>query len=282
MDHDAFLAVIREQSERFLEALKGVPADAPVPSCDGWSADDLLWHLAEVQHFWAEVAAGAPGDDIVEPPRPKDVAELRALGARSGTELLSALASRGGSTPCWSWHPDGGTLRWVARRQAHEALVHRADAQLTAGLDVRPPSVELAVDGGRTSRPAVSCASARCTSASCACRRATHRSVPPSGCQDQHGVDPPRDASALSSSVPERAPSARSSATSLGRDGSTMSSPGAPAATSAQKCCTSARCHNRSSADQPSQEGTGASAWTPVSASRKRSDCSRMTARNAS
>src|SRR5665647_1918457 len=140
MDHDAFLAVIREQSERFLEALKGVQADAPVPSCDGWSADDLLWHLAEVQHFWAEVAAGAPGDDIVEPPRPKDVAELRALGARSGTELLSALASRGGSTPCWSWHPDGGTLRWVARRQAHEALVHRADAQLTAGLDVRPPS----------------------------------------------------------------------------------------------------------------------------------------------
>src|SRR5665648_487518 len=112
MDHDAFLAVIREQSERFLEALKGVQADAPVPSCDGWSADDLLWHLAEVQHFWAEVAAGAPGDDIVEPPRPKDVAELRALGARSGTELLSALASRDGSTPCWSWHPDGGTLGW--------------------------------------------------------------------------------------------------------------------------------------------------------------------------
>src|SRR5665648_898810 len=99
MDHDAFLAVIREQSERFLEALKGVQADAPVPSCDGWSADDLLWHLAEVQHFWAEVAAGAPGDDIVEPPRPKDVAEL-----------LSALASRGGSTPCWSWHPDGADV----------------------------------------------------------------------------------------------------------------------------------------------------------------------------
>jgi len=147
MDHDAFLAVIREQSERFLEALNGVQADAPVPSCDGWSADDLLWHLAEVQHFWAKVAAGAPGDDIVEPPRPDEVAELRALGARCGTELLSALASRDGSTPCWSWHPDGGTLAWVARRQAHEALVHRVDAQLTAGLDVRPPSVELAVDG---------------------------------------------------------------------------------------------------------------------------------------
>ena len=147
MDHDAFLAVIREQSERFLEAFNGVAADAPVPSCDGWSAADLLWHLAEVQHFWAVVAAGAPGDDVVEPARPDEVAELRALGARSGTELLSALASRDGSTACWSWHPDGGTLAWVARRQAHEALVHRVDAELTAGLDVRPPSVELAVDG---------------------------------------------------------------------------------------------------------------------------------------
>lgn len=147
MDHAAFLVTIREQSERFLDALAGVPADAAVLSCPGWTAADLLWHLAEVQHHWARVAEGARGDEVPEPERPADVAGLRTLAARAGTDLLTALADRGPGTPCWSWHPDGGTLGWVARRQAHEALVHRVDAELTAGLDVRPPSLEAAVDG---------------------------------------------------------------------------------------------------------------------------------------
>lgn len=146
-DHEAYLVVIREQSERFLEALVGVPADAPVPSCAGWTTADLLWHLGEVQHFWAQVAAGAAGDDVVPPARPTDDLALRRFVATAGTELLAALAARPADAPAWSWHPDGGTLAWVARRQAHEALVHRVDAELTAGLDVRPPKVEVAVDG---------------------------------------------------------------------------------------------------------------------------------------
>jgi hypothetical protein len=68
LDHEAYLAVIREQSERFLEVLVGVPTDAPVPTCDGWPAGDLLWHLGEVQHTWAHVAAGAGADEPEEAP----------------------------------------------------------------------------------------------------------------------------------------------------------------------------------------------------------------------
>lgn len=147
MEHEAFIAAIREQSERFIEALVGVAPDAPVPSCDGWTAADLLWHVGEVQHHWARVAAGAAGDAVVPPERPDDDVALRRLVATSGTELLTALADRPADAPAWSWHPDGGTVAWVARRMAHEALVHRVDAELTAGLDVRPPSVALAADG---------------------------------------------------------------------------------------------------------------------------------------
>ena len=147
MEHEAHLAVIREESERFLDAPSGVAADTPVPSCPGWVASDLLFHLGEVQHFWARVASGAAGDDVPDPERPADVVGLRRFVATSGTELLAALVDRDPEAPAWSWHPDGGTLRWVARRQAHEALVHRVDAELTAGRDVRPPSVELAADG---------------------------------------------------------------------------------------------------------------------------------------
>lgn len=146
-DHEAYLVVIREQSERFLEALVGVPADAPVPTCDGWTAADLLWHLGEVQHFWAHVAAGAQREDVVAPPRPDGDVALRRFVATAGTELLAALAARPADAPAWSWHPDGGTLAWVARRVAHETLMHRVDAEVTAGLVVRPPAVDVAADG---------------------------------------------------------------------------------------------------------------------------------------
>lgn len=147
MDHVALIAAIREQSERFLEATAVAAPDVEVPSCPGWSVTDLLWHLGEVQHFWARVATGLPGDEIGDPDRPEGPVALRRLVATSGTELLAALSAADPATPCWSWHPDGGTVGWVARRQAHEALVHRVDAELAAGLDVRPPPVELADDG---------------------------------------------------------------------------------------------------------------------------------------
>ena len=147
MDHDSYVASVREQSERFLEAVALAAPEAPVPSCPGWSVAELVWHLAEVQHFWASVVAGQEGEDVAAPERADDPVALRRLGATAGTELVTTLAAADPATPCWPWHPDGGTVGWVARRQAHEALVHRVDAELAAGLEVRPPSVELAVDG---------------------------------------------------------------------------------------------------------------------------------------
>lgn len=145
--HEVYLAALREESERFLEALAGVDPTTAVPTCDGWTAGDLLWHLAEVQQSWAQVAAHGPeGGEPPEVARP-DATELRTFAATAGTALLAALSAREPGEPCWSWHEDGGSVGWVARRQAHEALVHRVDAQLTAGLEVTPPAVDLAADG---------------------------------------------------------------------------------------------------------------------------------------
>lgn len=147
MDHDAYLAVLREESERLLAALDGVDPAAPVPTCEGWTASDLLWHVGHGQDHWARIALGADGDDDVpEPDRPAD-GDLPAFVAVAGTELLAALGGRPPGTPSWSWHPEGGTLAWLARRQAHEALVHRVDAELTAGLPVTPPVPTVAADG---------------------------------------------------------------------------------------------------------------------------------------
>lgn len=146
MDHETYVLALREENERFLDALAAVDPDAPVPTCD-WTAADLLWHLAEVQHHWAEVVRGAHGEAVTPPQRPDDVAALRTLAAASGTALATALAEAEPGAAAWSWHEDGGTVGWIARRQAHEAVVHRVDAELTAGRAVTPPTVELAVDG---------------------------------------------------------------------------------------------------------------------------------------
>ena len=55
------------------------------------------------------------------------------------------LDATGDDVPAWTWTPNH-TVGWVRRRQAQEALMHRVDAELTAGLpsEIDP---ELAEDG---------------------------------------------------------------------------------------------------------------------------------------
>ena len=45
-----------------------------MPACPDWDADDLLWHLGGVQHFWANVMRirPSPPEDYERPERPAD------------------------------------------------------------------------------------------------------------------------------------------------------------------------------------------------------------------
>jgi uncharacterized protein (TIGR03083 family) len=148
VDSIAYRTVVEAESGRFLETLANVDLGAAVPSCPGWHVADLLWHLAEVHGFWAQIV-----DRLLEDPaatedleRPTDPA-LHTFAAERRTELLDALARRSPTERCWSWSDLGGDVSWVARRQAHEALIHRTDAELAAGVGVTRPDAALAVDG---------------------------------------------------------------------------------------------------------------------------------------
>jgi uncharacterized protein (TIGR03083 family) len=148
VDSIAYRAVVEAESGRFLATLAGVDLGAEVPSCPGWNVADLLWHLAEVHGFWAQIV-----DQLLEDPsatddleRPPDSA-LHAIAAERRVELLDALTRRSPTERCWSWSDLGGDVSWVARRQAHEALIHRADAELAAGVSVTSPDAALAADG---------------------------------------------------------------------------------------------------------------------------------------
>ncbi|QNP56765.1 maleylpyruvate isomerase N-terminal domain-containing protein [Tessaracoccus defluvii] len=52
--------VIRREAARFAHVLRDVPDAAVVPSCPGWTAADLLWHLTEVHLFWGAVVGSGP------------------------------------------------------------------------------------------------------------------------------------------------------------------------------------------------------------------------------
>jgi uncharacterized protein (TIGR03083 family) len=119
----------------------------PVPTCPGWSVADLLWHLQEVQRFWAAVVAGRVQDPTEGPEavRPADDAEL-VPGLRSGVaQIVSALRSAGPHEPCWTWssRKDAG---FVVRHQVHEAAVHRWDCEHAAGRET-PLDPAAAADG---------------------------------------------------------------------------------------------------------------------------------------
>ena len=159
-DASGFLVPLAAESARFVEVLAAADPCARVPTCPDWTADDLLWHLTEVQAFWAAVCEGpVPGGGPVlddagleaveagKPARPDDRDVLLRLAEDTTERLLAALRAATPSTAAWSWHAPDQTIGFTLRRQAHEALVHRVDAELTAGVDLTVPDAALAADG---------------------------------------------------------------------------------------------------------------------------------------
>jgi len=144
----AYVDAIARESARMADALAGAPSASPVPACADWDAADLAYHLGEVQDFWAQLVDQAPAgpDEMAETERRADDELVAFLRTRTDA-LVTALEGRDPGESCWSWSPSGGTVGWVCRRQAHEALVHRVDAEQTAGLPVTDPGVALAADG---------------------------------------------------------------------------------------------------------------------------------------
>jgi len=143
-----YLAHLARESARFAEVIGELRPAARVPSCPDWSADDLLWHLGEVQWFWGtivrEQVTGAQAEQL-KPGRPADRAGLLAFYQRASRDLGEILAATAADAPAWTWSQDH-TAGFVRRRQAHEALIHRIDAELAAGSR-SPMDPQLSADG---------------------------------------------------------------------------------------------------------------------------------------
>lgn len=142
-----YLRHIKSDSARFGDLLSRIDSAAPVTFCPEWSAADLLWHLTEVQYFWGSIVAGRLQDPDAVPQldRPGNYFEVLTEFGRRSTALVESLADTGPEVPVWTWSDDL-TTGFVLRRQAHEALIHRVDAELVSG-PIGPIDPDLAADG---------------------------------------------------------------------------------------------------------------------------------------
>jgi uncharacterized protein (TIGR03083 family) len=148
MEHKRNLDATAAEIAAMAAVLDGVDMATPVPSCPGWDLAELTRHTGRV-HRWVRHIVATRATEFV---RWKDVPmdmpntdeHLAAWLAAGAGPLVSEL-SVDPATHVWSFTTQP-TVGWWGRRQLHETLVHRADAELALGRD---PVVdtEIAIDG---------------------------------------------------------------------------------------------------------------------------------------
>jgi uncharacterized protein (TIGR03083 family) len=123
------------QGRGLADAAARAGLDAPVPTCPGWTVRDLLRHTGGV-HDWARsfvvgdpAAERDPPEAALRQPDGDPVAWYR----DRVSDLVAALRAAPADLEVWSFLVAPSPLAFWARRQAHEAAVHRADADAAAG-----------------------------------------------------------------------------------------------------------------------------------------------------
>ncbi|GFG63604.1 hypothetical protein MKUB_10940 [Mycobacterium kubicae] len=136
MDYaSAFVA----ENRAFAALLSNADRSKPVPSCPGWSLEQLMRHVGRGDRWAAQIVRDRLSEPLdprsVEggkpPPNPDDAGSWLSGGAQ---RLLDAVEQTGVETPVWTFL---GTrpANWWIRRRLHETAVHRADAALALGSD---------------------------------------------------------------------------------------------------------------------------------------------------
>jgi uncharacterized protein (TIGR03083 family) len=146
MDSQRFLDCLAADYELLRGAAEAADLTAPVPSCPGWTMQDLVSHVGEV--YLHKVAAMRTG----QWPDPWPTAEMkqeapRALLARGYDALTAEFAKHAPDEYALTWYDPDQTVGFWIRRMAQETVIHRMDAQLAAGVPLTAAPDDLAADG---------------------------------------------------------------------------------------------------------------------------------------
>jgi uncharacterized protein (TIGR03083 family) len=146
---DQFFAEIRASAARLADIGSAHDPDLPVPSCPDWTLRQLATHVGRVHRWAAEIVSTRateriPFDSPPDGKYPGAPAE-RAGWLSAGADRVIAAITAARDEPVWAFGRLAPASFW-ARRQSHETMVHRADAELAVGAAVVLDAV-LAADG---------------------------------------------------------------------------------------------------------------------------------------
>jgi uncharacterized protein (TIGR03083 family) len=152
MRHERFLFQIRSQCAALRSAAIEAGPEAEVPTCPQWTVSRLVRHIARV-HSWVRATVRDPSGRDIEPASPPQRwDDLVAWWDEERAALLDDLADP--ARPAWLPFETPRTASAWARRQAHEAAIHRLDTEHARAGGADPNAVagvafdpEFAVDG---------------------------------------------------------------------------------------------------------------------------------------
>jgi uncharacterized protein (TIGR03083 family) len=146
IDHGRFLNAIGHEAEILVAVARSAPPGAPVPTCPGWTVDEVVRHVGSVYRaVRAWLSEGQRPREWQRVPEPGHTVEEY---LREGlTELVAAVTRHLPSDPAATWWPGDRSYGFWCRRMAHETTVHRVDVQQAAGREVSDIADDLAVDG---------------------------------------------------------------------------------------------------------------------------------------
>lgn len=133
---DDFFAEIRASAGTLADIVRTQDPDLPIATCPDWSLRELAAHLGRVHRWAAEIvvaraAQRIPFDAVPGIQYPEERAAQPAWLTGGADRLIKAIAEAG-SAEVWAFGTMAPATFW-ARRQAHETMVHRVDAELAAG-----------------------------------------------------------------------------------------------------------------------------------------------------
>lgn len=136
--NDRFFTELRACTAELAQIIDG-DLERPVPTCPGWTFRQLATHLGR-GHRWAaqivatRATAPIPLREVADGKLPEDPAQHAPWLNAGAVQVIDAVTAAG-SDPVWTFNGLRPATFW-ARRRAHEAAVHLADAQLAAGRAV--------------------------------------------------------------------------------------------------------------------------------------------------
>jgi len=144
MRYETYIEHVDSLGSRLAGAAEGA-LEAPVPTCPGWTVEDVVRHVAQV---YEHKIASTELQHVPDPWPPSWPPDRDAVGwfRDAHARLLAMFRMHHLDDPSPTWWPDDQTVGFWARRMAHETAIHGADVEAVSG-SVTLLDTELAVDG---------------------------------------------------------------------------------------------------------------------------------------